>query len=556
MKFIFLISLTLSLATTAVAKNRYAVIFKSSAGFEAMQDHLRRSKDSVDFKITNSLSHVNTIIVQSRSESFLETLRNHPEIVKVEAEYFTARPKPILGFKKGQQLPSSTVQKMNAVKWSQQFLAGDDRIPDYKAGASTPWGIEAVHAGAAWPASNAGLKARVLVLDTGIDAAHPELIINFEKGKNFFENDEGIIDPSDFKDIEGHGTHVSGTIAGAFNSDTGFTGVAPKAKLLMGRVCGTSGCSSIAVIEGINWGIEEKVDVISMSLGGPFGNPAEESAVTSADRAGIVVVAVSGNDGGPSVSFPAAFTTVIAVGAVDSTFKKTNFSQWGPELDVVAPGYAIISSVPQGSGRSSHVQISYGATSLRAVNSAAFSGAKMFANPIRNSLVYAGLGKSEDFAAMEVKDKFALIKRGDISFAEKIKNAKDHQAAGVIIFNNVAGLMQGVATADGSEIDIPVVMIEQSVGEEILQQLAQGAIVSGVVRTSSSDYAMFDGTSMAAPHVAGVVALIKSANKKLTPAEVRHILTSTSLPLGPNTDNEYGAGLIQADKAVAAALAL
>ena len=86
--------------------------------------------------------------------------------------------------------------------------------------------------------------------------------------------------------------------------------------------------------------------------------------------------------------------------------------------------------------------------------------------------------------------------------------------------------------------------------------IAKGPVASADVSTVASDYAQFDGTSMAAPHVAGVVALIRSANKKLTPAQVRMILTTTAMPLGPNNENQYGAGVVQADKAVKAAMGL
>ena len=245
---------------------------------------------------------------------------------------------------------------------------------------------------------------------------------NFEQGRNFFETETGEVNAADFIDKEGHGTHVSGTIAASYNAKTGFTGVAPKAKILMGRVCGKEGCSNIAISEGINWGIEQHVDVISMSLGGPVGSLTHETAVKNAEAAGVVVVAASGNDGTGQVSFPAAYNDVYAVGAIDINLKKTSFSQWGPELDIVAPGSAVISSVPRGSGRDSIVNISYPGIK-REIKSAAFSGTKLVSKAVTKQLVVAGLGKPEDFSKIKVKGKFALISRGEIKFSEKVKNA-------------------------------------------------------------------------------------------------------------------------------------
>ena len=312
-----------------------------------------------------------------------------------------------------------------------------------------------------------------------------------------------------------------------------------------------------------------------MSLGGPVGANAERQAVLKAEKAGVVVVAASGNGaddpnyspnrndpkcGGNNpfqpnscgVSFPAAFPTVVAVGAINSDLVKTSFSQWGPELKVVAPGAAVVSSVPRGSGRESIVQVTLNGQTRR-VKSTAFGGTELFTSPVVNNLVAVpGVGKPEDFAAVaeKVAGRFALVSRGEIKFAEKVKNAIDAKAAGILIYNNKPGLLQGSISEDGSTINFPVVMIEQTEGNSLVEQLSRGAEVSASVVTAPSDYASFDGTSMATPHVAGVVALIKSANKRLTPAQVRTILTSTAKAMTPNDTNQYGSGLVQADAAV------
>lgn len=550
---------------SAQAKDRYVVIYKSQQGFSAMENFMRlESAKKYGFK--KSFKNVGGMVLENADSLVVKALENHPEVAVVEKEFFTPAPKPLNGF----QISKKKYDRENDQQTS-ETVSSDLDLTNFAPGESTPWGILAVKAPEAWAMSDGGAKSRVLVLDTGIDKNHVALKTNFEKGRNFFESDSGP-NPDEYADEEGHGTHCSGTIAGVMNEQTGFAGVAPNAKLLMGRVCGSLGCSNVAVVDGIDWGISEKVDVISMSLGGPVGSKAEQLAVQRAEKANVVVVAASGNSAGeegyspkcngtPSpwgppcgVSFPAAFPTVYAVGAVDSKLVKTSFSQWGPELDITAPGASVVSTVPTGSGRDSLAYIIVAGTKVK-VKSAAFSGVKAVTIPKAGELVHAGLGKAEDFARVNVAGKFALIQRGEIRFSEKVENAIKAKASGVIIYNNTDGLMQGSLSEDGTEIETPVVMIEQVEGQKVVAQLAAGTSVSAEVSTVPSDYASFDGTSMATPHVAGVVALVRSANKTLTPAQVRMILSQTAKAMTPNDSNQFGAGIVQADAAVAAALA-
>jgi serine protease len=548
MKLIVSLLATLVLSSVAVAKDRYLVIYKSKQGFQAMNQHML-TEGVNSLNVQHSLPNISGQVLKTSNPKAIEALKNHPEVAVIEVETFRPSPKPINGFKL--MKVTHTWNDDVTTPSDDQTDSSDDavvQVPQFNEGPSTPWGIVAVKATEAWDAARGGANARVLVLDTGIDPNHPALKANFEKGRNFFENYDGP-NPEDYLDKEGHGTHCAGTIAASYNAQTGFTGVAPLAKILMGRVCGDLGCSNIAVAQGIEWGISQKVDVISMSLGGPYSSSAEKLAVANAEKAGVVVVAASGNSGTPQVSYPAALPTVVAVGAVDSSITKTSFSQWGPELDIVAPGAAVNSTVPQGSGRDSQTDIVVDGVKTR-VKSAAFSGTKLFSTPRVGELVPAGLGKPEDFANVNVEGKIALISRGEIRFSEKVANALAAKAVGVVIYNNAVGLMQGSLTEDGSELDVAVVMVEQSVGLDLVSKITAGAKASAEILTQASDYALFDGTSMATPHVAGVAALIKSANKKLTPLQVRTILGSTAQPLGPNTANEYGKGLVQADKAV------
>ncbi|GIL17330.1 MAG: serine protease [Oligoflexia bacterium] len=525
---------------------RYLVVMKNKAVFAqahaqfmmsnrtqlASIKGLQSQAVSDDFQPTavveDSLTHLNTLVVEISDEKELRALRASGQVALIEKEIFHPAPKPVQGFTltRPWDYNLNYAQPMNAETMG--------------VGPRTPWGIQAVRAPQAWDAARGGDGVRVLVLDTGIDKDHPSLGPNFEKGRDFVNDNN---QPYSFADSVGHGSHCAGTIAGAMGAD-GFVGVAPRAKLLAGRVCSEEGCSNVAVAQGINWGISEKVDVISMSLGGPMATPAEKRAIEAADRAGISVVAASGNDGTPKVSYPAAFPTVVAVGAIDKTLSKAKFSQWGPELDIVAPGVDVVSSVPMGTGRESKVTLG-----TQVVPSTSFAGSPEVLVPASSELVVAGLGKPDEYKG--AVGKFALVKRGEISFAEKVKNAIAAGVNGVVIYNNEPGLLQGALTQDGSIVAIPVVMIEQAVGDAAKNALDRGQKLNVTLQTVPTDYASFAGTSMATPHVAGVVALMKGANRVLKPAQVLQILKSTAQQLsGSNDQNQLGTGLVNAERAV------
>jgi subtilisin family serine protease len=274
--------------------------------------------------------------------------------------------------------------------------------------------------------------------------------------------------------------------------------------------------------------------------------------LNKAETAGVFVAAASGNDGRSVVSYPAAADTVLAVGAVDSNLVKADFSNWGPELDVMGPGVDVVSSVPRGTGRGAAVEIDLDGKGLNSIKSLPFVGSPV-ASSDKNTVVYAGLGKPEDFSGVDVKGKIALISRGEISFADKVNAAISNGAAAVLIYNNAPGLIQGTVTQDGTEVAIPVAMIEQSIGESAKAALASGQAIKASLDIQRTDYASFMGTSMATPHVAGVAALVRAANHSLTPAQVRDVLKTTATALSPNDQNQYGSGLVNAESAVSKA---
>ena len=197
----------------------------------------------------------------------------------------------------------------------------------------------------AWDAAYAFLGAGfdggaiIAVIDSGIDENHPDLDDKLVDGWDALE-------PGTYpRDTNGHGTHVAGTAAAETGNATGTVGVgySPNIKVMPLRACDTAGsCPSDAIVAAIDWALdlpeEARPDVINLSLGGPMYSYAEEDAINRAWAAGCVVVASAGNEGYEIVSYPAAYENAIAVGATNWHGERASYSNYGPELDVVAPG--------------------------------------------------------------------------------------------------------------------------------------------------------------------------------------------------------------------------
>lgn len=202
------------------------------------------------------------------------------------------------------------------------------------------WGVSVVKAPEVWKKAK-GEGVKVAILDTGIDVTHPDLIPNIKDGINFTSNDY-----RDYVDRQGHGTHVAGIIAGCDNN-IGIVGVAPQAELYIAKILGDDGSGSIeAIIQGIAYAVHNKVDIISMSLGCEQDpGPRLHQAIKYAHDHGIIIVGATGNEA-HHCDWPAVYDEVISVGAVSKNKKVASFSNYGSQVDVVAPGVDILSTYP------------------------------------------------------------------------------------------------------------------------------------------------------------------------------------------------------------------
>jgi subtilisin family serine protease len=403
---------------------------------------------------------------------------------------------------------------------------------------TTPYGITMVKAPSYWPKYGKGNGVRLAVLDTGLDLTHPDLPVATLA--------QSLVAGLSVDDIDQHGSHVAGT-ALALDNTLGVVGVAPQAQLLVGKVLDNEGFGQWSdIIAGINWAVANNAKVINMSIGGPTAPQSLKDACDAALAAGSLVVAAAGNDGDNSNEYPGAFPSVMAIAAVDENRAWADFSNFRPDVSVAAPGVAVLSTVPLSS-----LTVKWGNTSKPA-------------NHILGTPVRAYTGKVYDCGdggffldfPDQVRGEIALIARSFwsdfIGVDYVIENAWDAGAYAVILTNNTSGSF----TADmGYTTFRPGVTVSQADGNTI-RALGDGATVTIGQASSGHDYDLFDGTSMATPHVAGAAALLFSAFKPavslpaLPPQTVRFVLERTASDAGtPGRDDYFGHGIINVEAA-------
>ncbi|PLR75458.1 serine protease [Bacillus sp. V3-13] len=213
-----------------------------------------------------------------------------------------------------------------------------------------PLGVQMIQAPKIW-AETKGKGMTVAVLDTGCDISHPDLKGRIIGGRNFTSDDGS--NPNVYRDYNGHGTHVAGTIA-AEGNEFGVIGVAPEANLLIVKVLNKDGSGKYEwIINGIHYAIEQKVDVISMSLGGPNDTPELHEAIKKAVENNILVVCAAGNEGDGNDStdefaYPGCYNEVISIGAINLERRSSEFTNSHNEIDLVAPGEKIVSTYLDG----------------------------------------------------------------------------------------------------------------------------------------------------------------------------------------------------------------
>jgi subtilisin family serine protease len=287
-----------------------------------------------------------------------------------------------------------------------------------------------------------------------------------------------------------------------------------------------------------------------MSLGGGDRSQAEEALYNQVIQDGTTIVVASGNDSASQVSFPGGYQNVLTVGAVDKTNALASFSNTGAQLDLVGPGVDNLSSFPAGQGRDAFVTAGGATYSALPME---FAGATP-STGISGALVNCGQMITATDCGSTPKGFVALIQRGTVSFAAKVDNAMQAGASAAIVYNNPShgpGNFNGTlgTTTDNGIAWIPAVSLSQTDGEALAAAAPATATAFNIAMAWNYD----SGTSMATPHVTGVVALLLGKNPSLKPQDIELILDKTATDLGvPNYDTSFGYGLVNAQAALAA----
>ena len=184
-----------------------------------------------------------------------------------------------------------------------------------------------------------GASNVIAVLDTGAQLNHPDLAGRLVAGRDIVNNDS---DPSD---DNGHGTWVSGIIVGKANDGYGIAGISWSDKVMPVKIMDGQGTGSSAdLIAGINWAADHGADVINMSVGGFPWSQLVQNAVNDAWNSGVVLVGAAGNNRREETYYPASFDNVVSVSATQVQDEFSNWSSWGPKVDVSAPGSSVLTT--------------------------------------------------------------------------------------------------------------------------------------------------------------------------------------------------------------------
>lgn len=402
-----------------------------------------------------------------------------------------------------------------------------------------------------------GAGIRVCVIDSGIDRRHPELTLPYVGGHDFVDKDEDPSDETDGVRGIGHGTHVAGIIAAQLSSGGttlasmnrgGMVGVAPGVELLIARVLNVHETASIsAVISALEWCEKNGAHIASLSLGASMdlGSTARE-AFGRASGNGMLIIAASGNDSGDGyeapLSYPAAYPSVLAVGAVDTDEEVAPFSNRGPGLSLVAPGVKVLSSVTLQSATVAELD----------VDGTRFNSRSLFFSPAgeyTGQLVDCGQGESQGCKGATCDGFVAYVRLAGNARATTAAKSVMRQGARAIIFGTDESDSEAWQEyLDGPGLEwVPSLAVGRESRASVLKNLGKPVHVN----LRGVDYAEFPGTSMAAPHVSGVAALVWSSRPGLKASEVRALLERTAKDLGNSGhDPRYGHGLVQAKAAL------
>lgn len=426
--------------------------------------------------------------------------------------------------------------------------------PRYLLSQTLPWGQTFVGA-TLLDDSNAGNRT-VCIIDSGYDLAHNDLSGNQVNGTN----DSGTGSWSSPGQHNAHGTHVAGTIAAISNTE-GVVGVLPNqnVNLHIVKVFNESGWGySSGLVKAIDTCVANNANVINMSLGGSNSSRTEEAALKTHYDNGVLLIAAAGNDGNTAHSYPASYDSVMSVAAVDNQKHHADFSQATNQVEIAAPGEAILSTVTLGEGRLADINLagqSYFDRGVVPHNRLVNINGSYQPSPVPGS-VTAELARcdvsSGAYNCGNMSGKVCLTERignqlsGTYPEVDAVKACYNAGASAAIVYSNaeLAGLQSPFLVDTNSSYDLVSVSVDRALGQELENAVGQTITVNSSI---NEDYEYYNGTSMATPHVAGVAALVWSYHPQCTASQVRSAMTATAEDIDvAGRDNRTGFGLIDA----------
>lgn len=255
------------------------------------------------------------------------------------------------------------------------------------------WALNNVSFESAWETAN-GAGTTIAVVDTGVRATHEDLGSKTEAGADFVTpgGGTGCFDP------HGHGTHVAGIASASTNNGKGVAGGSPGSHIMPVRVLDANGSGWTSdVTAGIIWAADNGADVVNLSLGGSGYSSSMRAAVQNAVSDGVVVTAASGNANSSTPSYPGGFPEALTVASTTSSNTRSGFSNYGPHVDVAAPGSGILST----GGAANNAYVTMSGTSMATPYAAAAAAVVKSACPSAsaNDVVAALTATASDLGA-------------------------------------------------------------------------------------------------------------------------------------------------------------
>jgi len=221
------------------------------------------------------------------------------------------------------------------------------------------WGAKQIQLGLGWDKTRGSTGVKLCVIDTGLYKAHEEFtgLARIAQGYDF------VFEDTDPNDPNGHGTHVAGIAGAQMNNGKGIAGTAQVTIIPIRVLDGAGSGTTTDIAQGIDYCRTQGGHIASMSLGGGSSTTIQ-NAVVNYQNAGGLAIAATGNDGCACLTYPAAYSGVLGVGASDKSNAKASFSNTGSHVDLVAPGVAIVAPYKTISGCTTNCYVYLDGTSM------------------------------------------------------------------------------------------------------------------------------------------------------------------------------------------------